>query len=116
MTELCPPLVAGHLRDALTDFLVTTFALSDNDAQAGLSAFLTDPADGIFKGPYLRTSMPFAPAPARAEHALAWMPAGFHPYTLQPVFSAKTPQEKRAQHQYFFWYKHPLAPAKKKSR
>ena len=83
MTELCPPLVAGHLRDALTDFLVTTFALSDDDAQAGLRAFLTDPADGIFKGPYLRTSMPFAPAPARAEHALAWMPAGFQPYTHQ---------------------------------
>lgn len=83
MTELCPPLVAGHLHDALTDFLVTTFALSDDDAQAGLRAFLTDPADGIFKGPYLRTSMPFAPAPARAEHALAWMPAGFQPYTHQ---------------------------------
>ena len=83
MTELCPPLVADDLRRALTDFLVTTFALSDDDAQAGLSAFLADPADGVFKGPYLRTSMPFAPAPARSEHALAWTPAGFRPYTHQ---------------------------------
>ena len=30
---------------------------------------------------------------------------GYHPYTLEPVFSAKTPREKLAQHQYFFWYK-----------
>jgi uncharacterized radical SAM protein YgiQ len=30
---------------------------------------------------------------------------GFHPYTLQPVFSAKTQQEKLAQRQFFFWYK-----------
>ena len=30
---------------------------------------------------------------------------GYDPYTLEPVFSAKTPQEKEAQRQYFFWYK-----------
>lgn len=30
---------------------------------------------------------------------------GLHPYTLQPVFSAKTRDEKLAQRQYFFWYK-----------
>ena len=30
---------------------------------------------------------------------------GFHPYTLQPVFSAKTQREKLAQRMFFFWYK-----------
>ena len=30
---------------------------------------------------------------------------GYHPYTLEPVFSAKTQAEKLAQRQYFFWYK-----------
>ena len=30
---------------------------------------------------------------------------GYDPYTLEPVFSAKTPKEKEAQRQYFFWYK-----------
>lgn len=30
---------------------------------------------------------------------------GYDPYTLQPVFSAKTQKEKLAQRQYFFWYK-----------
>lgn len=30
---------------------------------------------------------------------------GYHPYTLEPVFSAKTPREKLAQRMFFFWYK-----------
>ena len=30
---------------------------------------------------------------------------GYDPYTLEQVFSAKTPREKLAQRQYFFWYK-----------
>ena len=30
---------------------------------------------------------------------------GYDPYTLQPVESAKTQQQKLAQRQYFFWYK-----------
>ena len=30
---------------------------------------------------------------------------GYDPYTLEPVFSAKSPREKLAQRQYFFWYK-----------
>ncbi|MCF0181372.1 MAG: YgiQ family radical SAM protein [Muribaculaceae bacterium] len=29
---------------------------------------------------------------------------GFHPYTLQPIFSAQSKEEKLAQRQYFFWY------------
>lgn len=31
--------------------------------------------------------------------------SGYHPYTLRPVFSAKTPEEKQRQRMYFFWYK-----------
>lgn len=30
---------------------------------------------------------------------------GLHPYTLAPVFSAHTPQEKLDQRRFFFWYK-----------
>jgi uncharacterized radical SAM protein YgiQ len=30
---------------------------------------------------------------------------GLHPYTLQPVYSAKTQRDKLAQRQFFFWYK-----------
>ena len=30
---------------------------------------------------------------------------GYHPYTLEPVYSAKSPQEKQHQRMFFFWYK-----------
>ena len=30
---------------------------------------------------------------------------GYHPYTLEPIVSAKTQKDKLAQRQYFFWYK-----------
>ena len=30
---------------------------------------------------------------------------GYHPYTLEPISSAKTQRDKLAQRQYFFWYK-----------
>ena len=45
----------------------------------------------------------FTPTPMTVSTE-AWY-TGFHPYTLQPVFSAKTPKEKLAQRQFFFWYK-----------
>lgn len=31
---------------------------------------------------------------------------GYHPYTLKPIYSAKSPQEKQQQRMFFFWYKH----------
>lgn len=34
----------------------------------------------------------------------AWY-SGYHPYTLTPIFSARTPQEKARQRLFFFWYK-----------
>jgi uncharacterized radical SAM protein YgiQ len=40
---------------------------------------------------------------------------GLDPYTLEPVFSARTPQEKEAQRQYFFWYKPSERPALERS-
>lgn len=29
---------------------------------------------------------------------------GFHPYTLEPVYTARNPKQKLAQRQFFFWY------------
>ena len=31
--------------------------------------------------------------------------SGYHPYTLKPVFTAKTKEDKKDQHKFFFWYK-----------
>lgn len=54
MGALLPTLQAGHLREGLTDYLATTFALTDPDAQAALTDFVGDPDTGMFKGPYVR--------------------------------------------------------------
>ena len=35
---------------------------------------------------------------------------GFHPYTLQPIASAHTKEEKLAQRKYFFWYEKEYQP------
>ncbi len=45
----------------------------------------------------------FTPTPMTVSTE-AWY-SGYHPYTLEPVFSAKTPEEKLRQRMFFFWYK-----------
>ena len=45
----------------------------------------------------------FTPTPMTVSTE-AWY-SGVHPYTLQPVYCAKTPEQKRRQNQYFFWWK-----------
>ena len=45
----------------------------------------------------------FTPTPMTVSTE-AWY-SGYHPYTLDPVFSAKTPAEKLRQRMFFFWYK-----------
>lgn len=52
---------------------------------------------------HLEQVQDFTPTPMTVATE-AWY-TGFHPYTLEPVFSAKTPREKLAQRQFFFWYK-----------
>ena len=52
---------------------------------------------------HLEQVQDFTPTPM--TNATETWYSGYDPYTLEPVFSAKTPREKLAQRQYFFWYK-----------
>ena len=45
----------------------------------------------------------FTPTPMTTATEMFY--TGLDPYTLQPVFTAKTPEEKMAQNRHFFWYK-----------
>ncbi len=45
----------------------------------------------------------FTPTPMTVSTE-AWY-TGLHPYTLEPVFSARSPRDKQAQRLFFFWYK-----------
>lgn len=52
---------------------------------------------------HLEQVQDFTPTPMTVSTE-AWY-SGYDPYTLEPVFSAKTQREKLAQRQFFFWYK-----------
>ena len=52
---------------------------------------------------HLEQIQDFTPTPMTVSTE-AWY-TGYDPYTLEPIFSAKTPKEKLAQRQFFFWYK-----------
>jgi uncharacterized radical SAM protein YgiQ len=45
----------------------------------------------------------FTPTPMTVAEVIYY--TGVHPYTLKPVFTAKTKEEKLDQNRYFFWYK-----------
>ena len=52
-------------------------------------------------GLHLEQVQDFTPTPMTVSTE-TWA-TGFHPYTLQPVYSARKPEEKQRQRQYFFW-------------
>lgn len=52
---------------------------------------------------HLEQIQDFTPTPMTVSTE-SWY-SGFDPYTLQPVFSAKSQRDKLAQRQFFFWYK-----------
>lgn len=80
---MIPSLVASEIREALVDYLATTFSLCDDDVSTALGDFLTDPADGIFRGPYLRVRTPFRSVDSSWDSPLGWLPPGFLPYEHQ---------------------------------
>ncbi len=51
---------------------------------------------------HLEQVQDFTPTPMTISTEM-WY-TGYDPYTLEPVFSAKTAEEKQAQRMFFFWY------------
>ena len=54
-------------------------------------------------GFHLEQVQDFTPTPMTVAEVIYY--TGVHPYTLQPIKTAKTKEEKLAQNRYFFWYK-----------
>ena len=46
----------------------------------------------------------FTPTPMTLSTTMFY--TGINPYTREPVYTARTPEQKKQQNQYFFWYKH----------
>lgn len=51
---------------------------------------------------YLEQVQDFTPTPMTVATEIYY--TGYHPYTLEKVYTPVTPEEKLAQRQYFFWY------------
>ena len=52
---------------------------------------------------HLEQVQDFTPTPMTVATEMYY--TGLNPYTLEPVYTATTPEEKLAQRKYFFWYK-----------
>ncbi|MGN9768429.1 DEAD/DEAH box helicase [Micromonospora sp. SD12] len=78
-----PTIAADTLRRTLTQYLTTTFGLTEDGVRQGLEGFLSHPEQGIFRGPYLRIRTPFRPAAGNWRASLDWAPADFTPYLHQ---------------------------------
>ena len=86
-----------HLRQQIIPYFISSHPGCREEDMAEL-AMLTKNMD--FQ---LEQVQDFTPTPMTIATE-TWY-TGYDPYTLQPVFSAKSPDEKQAQRQYFFWYK-----------
>ncbi|WP_431817961.1 DEAD/DEAH box helicase [Gordonia jacobaea] len=78
-----PSLLAMETQESIVEYLSTTFALSDPEAQQSLRAFLSNPETGIFRGPYLKIRTPYRPVGTGWVSPLEWMPQGFKPFQHQ---------------------------------
>ena len=52
----------------------------------------------------------FTPTPMTLSTTMFY--TGINPYTREPIYVARTPEEKKQQNQYFFWYKDPKSKIK----
>ncbi|WP_349826869.1 DEAD/DEAH box helicase [Brevibacterium litoralis] len=86
--RLLPTTQADRVREALTGYLKTTFSLAEKNVQSALDAFLSDPDNGIFRGPYVRTRTPFKPSPG-GQDVLDISTGEFDPYGHQAAAFAR---------------------------
>ncbi|MGW1059079.1 DEAD/DEAH box helicase [Micromonospora rubida] len=91
-----PTIAADVLRRTLTQYLTTTFGLTEDGVRQGLEGFLSHREQGIFRGPYLRIRTPFRPAEGDWRASLDWAPAGFTPYLHQAKAFARLSTKGKA--------------------
>ncbi len=85
------------LAQPLIPYFISSHPGSTEEEMANLAA---ETKDMGFK---LEQVQDFTPTPMTVA-TIAYY-TGVHPYTLRPVYTAKSPKEKKNQHVFFFWYK-----------
>ncbi|MFT6707042.1 MAG: putative radical SAM protein YgiQ [Flavobacteriales bacterium] len=85
------------LNQPLIPYFISSHPGSTEEEMANLAA---ETKDMGFK---LEQVQDFTPTPMTVATVIYY--SGVHPYTLKPVYTAKTKSEKRNQHLFFFWHK-----------
>ncbi len=84
------------LRQQLIPYFISSHPGCTGEAMAELAA-ITRELDF-----HLEQVQDFTPTPMTVSTEAFY--TGWHPYTMQPVYSAKTPDQKQEQRRFFFWY------------
>ncbi len=85
------------LRQPLIPYFISSHPGCEEEDMANLAAETKD------LGFQLEQVQDFTPTPMTVAEVIYY--SGVHPYTLQPIKTAKTKEEKQNQNKYFFWYK-----------
>jgi len=85
------------LKQQLIPYFISSHPGCEEQDMANLAAETKD------MGFQLEQVQDFTPTPMTVATVIYY--AGVHPYTLKPVFTAKTRDEKQRQNKFFFWYK-----------
>lgn len=85
------------LKQQLIPYFISSHPGCDEQDMANLAAETKD------MGFQLEQVQDFTPTPMTVATVIYY--SGVHPYTLKPVFTAKTRDEKQNQNRFFFWYK-----------
>lgn len=85
------------LNQPLIPYFISSHPGSQLEDMANLAA---ETKDMGFK---LEQVQDFTPTPMTVATIIYY--TGLHPYTLKPVYTAKSPKEKKKQHLFFFWHK-----------
>ena len=80
---MIPIVVAAELQETLLDYLDTTFAFHDLGVADALRRFLSDPKEGIFRGPFVHLQLPYRRDPTDRVDQLLDVRPPFHPYEHQ---------------------------------
>ena len=86
-----------NLRQPLIPYFISSHPGCEEQDMANLAAETKD------LGFELEQVQDFTPTPMTVAEVIYY--SGVHPYTLKPVKTAKTREEKQTQNNYFFWYK-----------
>ncbi|MVM34667.1 YgiQ family radical SAM protein [Spirosoma sp. HMF4905] len=86
-----------NLKQPLIPYFISSHPGCEEQDMANLAAETKD------LGFELEQVQDFTPTPMTVAEVIYY--SGVHPYTLKPVKTAKTRDEKQAQNRYFFWYK-----------